>query len=674
MKKNNSLADDYYVLINDLPRLSQDEIVALYESENIPYTDLELEIKEIEDKMKLAVNTEELETRLEELKKKEKPSVAYRYFLTVLGRKCNIRRYPSLELRNKIVEGTMYLVVINAKKICKLEENKLSFDDLFQYGMEALLSAAYYYVPGGTAKFETYASKCIKNKMLKMMNDSCKTEKRNCKAEKFFEKERLKIKELELLLETEKCCVGGYMSDTADHLIVHRLNRKIVHYNQDKDKRMEHNQKIRKVYGKSIDDIFERYRKLLKSSKLNALITDAERRDIEAVLSYKGYEGVELIYYRSQYYLNLYKYKIDLLEKYIAAENELIKKGEVASLENIIGVINSRVRETNKKISDLKKSNFFENCKSKYMKDGKFIYKPLKSFFEEYLEIYDVCLFDEFESNESRASEKYFIASDYEDICEEYDYYIEELRCEDSEEVYVYYDEDERIVQIISYVPFSELDDSVRKRFSCEEEYYYSLCYPSYAEAYSISRNELLNRLIKEQKELGSKEDYVKKVLKKKAAKVNKSLQIKNAPIIKENIRIREMEDLYRLGERYHQYLKKRDMKVLSENINLLYDDDPELLDLLLEKDKTKKRRLTVEEKVSEIIFLEDYNDALNDLSSLQREIMELYLDEIGCKAFTLKQIADILGITLNKVKMEKSKALKKLRENEKLISYYNES
>lgn len=668
------MADDYYALINDLPRLSQDEIVALYESENIPYTDLELEIKEIEDKMKLAVNTEELETRLEELKKKEKPSVAYRYFLTVLGRKCNIRRYPSLELRNKIVEGTMYLVVINAKKICKLEENKLSFDDLFQYGMEALLSAAYYYVPGGTAKFETYASKCIKNKMLRMMNDSCKTEKRNCKAEKFFEKERLKIKELELLLETEKCCVGGYMSDTADHLIVHRLNRKIVHYNQDKDKRMEHNQKIRKVYGKNIDDIFERYRKLLKSSKLNALITDAERRDIEAILSYKGYEGVELIYYRSQYYLNLYKYKIDLLEKYIAAENELIKKGEVASLENVIGVINSRVRETNKKISDLKKSNFFEKCKSKYMKDGKFIYKPLKSFFEEYLEIYDVCLFNEFEASENRASEKYFIASDYEDICEEYDYYIEELRCEDSEEVYVYYDEDERIVQIISYVPFSELDDSVRKRFSCEEEYYYSLCYPSYAEAYSISRNELLNRLIKEQKELGSKEDYVKKVLKKKAAKVNKSLQIKNAPIIKENIRIREMEDLYRLGERYHQYLKKRDMKVLSEIINLLYDDDSELLDLLLEKDKTKKRRLTVEEKVSEIIFLEDYNDALNDLSSLQREIMELYLDEIGCKAFTLKQIADILGITLNKVKMEKSKALKKLRENEKLISYYNES
>lgn len=45
MKKKDSLLGEYYTLINNLPRLSQKEIEALYERENISYT----EIKELED-------------------------------------------------------------------------------------------------------------------------------------------------------------------------------------------------------------------------------------------------------------------------------------------------------------------------------------------------------------------------------------------------------------------------------------------------------------------------------------------------------------------------------------------------------------------------------------------------------------------------------------------------
>lgn len=672
MSKKNLLTNEYYTLINNLPRLSQEEIVDLYDSENIPYTKLDLEIKELEDELGKNLLCEELGEKLDKLKKKKRGSIADRYFLTVLGRKHNIRKYPSLELRNKIVEGTMYLVIINAGIVNKLENNKLTFDELVQYGMEALISAAHYYVPGGNAKFETYASKCIRNKMLRMMSDSKRMKKRNGRAKDFFERERLKIKEIELLLKVEKTKPQygkGYMPSTEEHLIVHRLNKQILQYNKSKDKRMENNLKLRKVYGKTLDEILERYRELFRSSKLNSLISDEDRRDIEGYLAYKNYSGVELSYFRSQYYLELYKYKLDLLEKYIKAENELLKRGEEARLEDVFGIINGEIKKTNKKISELKKNDFFDKFEK-----GEFSYRTLRSFYEEYLEIFDVNLFgnDEYDDN-TRLFEKECIISEYEDICEECDDYIDELSQIGTEKVYVYLDKDEQIVQVEPYIPFADLSDWERKNYSDEDEYYFNQAFGEFEKFYRISREKLIEQLTRKLDELGSEDDYVKKVLKERATIVNESLAEKNRPIIEENMRIKELEDLYNLGRKYHKYLKERDFRNLQENINLLYDDDSELVDLLLEKDKSRNRRLTVEEEVFNNLFLEDYYEALKDLDDLQREILELYYDENGCSPLILSEVADILGISISKVKTEKAKALKKLRKNEKLLSYYNE-
>lgn len=564
------------------------------------------------------------------------------------------------------------MVIINEGIVNKLENNKLTFDELVQYGMEALISAAHYYVPGGNAKFETYASKCIRNKMLRMMSDSKRMKKRNGRAKDFFERERLKIKEIELLLKVEKTKPQygkGYMPSTEEHLIVQRLNKQILQYNKDKAKRMEYNLKLRKVYGKTLDEIFERYRELFRSSKLNSLISDEDRRDIEAYLAYKNYSGVELSYFRSQYYLELYKYKLDLLEKYIKAENELLKRGEEARLEDVFGIINGEIKKTNKKISELKKKDFFDKFEK-----GEFPYKLLRSFYEEYLEIFGVNLFgnDEYDDN-TRLFEKECIISEYEDICEECDDYIDELSQIGTEEVYVYLDKDEQIVQVEPYIPFADLSDWERKNYSDEDEYYFDQGFGELEKLYRISREKLIEQLTRKLDELGSEDDYVKKVLKERANIVDESLAEKNRPIIEENMRIKELEDLYNLGRKYRKYLKERDLRNLQENINLLYDDDPELVDLLLEKDKSRNRRLSVEEEVFNNLFLEDYYEALNDLDDLQREILELYYDENGCSPLTLKEVADVLGISISKVKTEKAKDLKKLRKNEKSLSYYNE-
>lgn len=671
LKKKNFLANEYYTLINSLSRLTQEEIVELYASENIPYTDLDLEIKEIEDRMNLEGDAGELEKRLEDLRRK-KPSTAYRYYLTVMGRRHNIRRFPSQELRNKIVSGTMYLVIINAAIVYKLDENRLSFDDLVQYGMEALLSAAHYYVPGGEAKFETYASKCIKNKMLRMMTDSKKMKKSPCKLEDFFEEERIKIKELEMLLEAEKYSFGfGYNNDTEDHLIIHRLNRRIVHYNRDKDKRVEHNLKIRKTYGKTIDEVFDRYSKLFKNSKLNVLITDVERRDIEAYLAYMKIDGSGINYARSQCYLDLYKYKLNLIEKYILFEKKLRENGEEVTEDNIFKLMNEDIKMTNRKISELKNSGFFEECENEYMVEGKFYYEPLESFYKKYREMYGINILEEAEYDGSRAYEKKWIVADYQDLHEDYEFAIEEIcQCE-SEKVCIYLRADQSIAKIIPYVPFEQLDAKTRDCYDGEEDYYAEIGYFKFDKFYIVDSEELLNKLRETLKE--TEDEYVKRILKGRSDAVNKALKKINAPIIEENMKIREMEDLYNLGKKYHRYIKDWEIKNLEQDVKLLYDDDPNLIDLLLSCDRTKKRQLTVEEEVINYLFLEDYYQALEELSDLEKEIMLMYYNNDGCSNLTLKEVADILGISLDKVKREKAKALKKLQKNEKLLSYYNE-
>lgn len=673
LKKDNYLKNEYYNFIESLPRLSQEEIVELYNSENIPFTDLDLEIKEVEENLENDIFCEELGEKLKELTDKKKGDVAYRYYLTILGRKYNVRRYPSLELRNKIVEGNMYLVDINAKIVSKLENNKLSFDDLFQYGTEALVSAAHYYVPGGEAKFSTYASKCIKNKILREMNDSQRMGKRPYKIQNFFERERLKIKELELFLDTLRISFKQDNENMNDNLFIHRLNKRIIAYNRNKDKRGEHNLKIKKAYGKTLDEIFERYSKMLKSSKLNALITDQERHDIESFLAYKKIDGERLGYYRSKSYVDLYKYKLDLLEKYINAENLLIERKEEASLENILKVMNTEIRKNNKKISELKKEGFFDKCESEYMQNDKFVYNSLVSFYEEYLEMYDIDLFEEDGYPNSKSIERDNILEEYDELFEEYNHSIKELSRIESEEVYIYLDCEKKIVDIESYIPFDKLSEVERKKYLDEDEYYFNQGCGDFEEFYRISREELAEQLTRKLNELGSEDDYVKRILKERAAIVNESLALKNRPIIEENMRIKELEDLYNIGKKYHKYLKERDMKVICENINLLYENDTDLVDLLLEKDKSKSRRLSVEEEVIDRIFMEDYKKSLKDLSTLEKEIMELYYDDTGSNPFTLLEVADILGISLSKVKKEKAKALKKLRNNKKLLSYNDE-
>lgn len=94
----------------------------------------------------------------------------HKVFIGTRGIKAKDRKYPSDEIRNKIVCGTLGIAKYWASVYYHKTDNTIPYDDLLQIAREALISAAYYYVPNVVAKFTTYARRCIENKLKKEIN------------------------------------------------------------------------------------------------------------------------------------------------------------------------------------------------------------------------------------------------------------------------------------------------------------------------------------------------------------------------------------------------------------------------------------------------------------------------------------------------------------------------
>lgn len=651
MKKINC---EYYNYINSLPRLSQNEIEELYASEDLPYSNLELEIRQLEDEISKDLNNDELKKELEILKKKQN-DFSFRYLLTVIGRKNKIRRYPSLELRNKIVLGTLYIPLIYAKIYFKKKEVELDFDDLFQIATEALMSAVKYYVPGGEAKFETYASTCIKNKLNKEIFKS-KKKKNKSKVKNFFQDEKVLIEEIKMFLSAVNSMENG--NRNSEKTVINRLNVKIRENNKYREKREEKNRQLRKVNDKTLDEILMRYSILISKSKLNVLITAEEKRDVDDYLKYLGYGGKTLNYLKVSKYLEIYLYKLDMLEKFFSVKKSFQDSDIEDSDLSVLQAINDLIKEINQKIFELRNCGFFDNFELEY--------KELYDFYNEYYEIYGIDLLGEDE--DSRIYEKEKILDYYNwEIKDAINHVKQKMKVISTSEVVLGITAEEEIVEVFPYIPFEQVNSN--NEYNNEFDYYTSLAYYDFTKYEILSYDEALKRI----NAMGDASQYLSKILKERAALVNRSLREKNAPIIKANRDMREKEDLYNLGKKYHKYLKQRDLENIKENFYLLYNNDPELVDLLLERDRTKRRRENVEEEVLDNLFLEDYCRALESLSELERKIMLMYYDELGYNKMTTKGIANELGVTPSKVKYERAKALRKLRNNKILLSYLEE-
>jgi RNA polymerase sigma factor (sigma-70 family) len=679
--KNNTERQEYYILIQSLPRLTQEETESLYRTEHIPYTNEECLIKDLETESKSLLKSEkeklkQITEELEKLRTKIADDNVYKYYLTILGRKNNIRSYPSLELRNKIANGYLYLVVNLAKKYYGNSNYLDDFDDLVQIGYEALLSAAFYYIPNGQAKFSTYASKCIENKLKKEVS------KKNSKVphSDFFKEEEKIIEQLEMFLKVYEYKVNNgkiyYSKFINSSKIKHGLDNLILEYNQEKYFRQESSDMLKRLHKISIDEIFNRFYKLVKKSKLNILITEEDLKDIQSIIDYKNIPSKVKNLYVIKYYLETYRYKIEMLERYINAEVNLRKKDENITDEAVLEKINKEISEENKLRTKLKKDGLFENFK--------FHYSRLYDFYSEYIDIYGVDMFAPKEEKNSRQTEKEKIKSNYN--LNEYKAsttnLLEKIKNLNTKEVILYYEIEENSEDtfnkiIVDCMPYHNYQELIGLNLISEEvnldDYYNKLTNENFNYKEIVDLTAAQKAINEQIKCINDINEYVKKILKIRAKKVNDILKEKNSPIIKENEKIAQKNDLLKMGKKYQRYLKMRDLEQIKFNALLLYQADPELLDTLLENDKNKKRtHLSLEDEVINDLFLEDYEKAKSKLTNDERQVLELYLDNNGYKAHTIKEISQILKMSTYNVKKHKENAIRKL-SLDKSIYYYLE-
>lgn len=70
--------------------------------------------------------------------------------------------------------------------------------------------------------------------------------------------------------------------------------------------------------------------------------------------------------------------------------------------------------------------------------------------------------------------------------------------------------------------------------------------------------------------------------------------------------------------------------------------------------------------------FMIEYNNIINSLDSLDKDVMHLVFDSYGNRCMSFKEIADYLGIEENRVSNIKRKVMRKLKRNIKICEYHN--
>ena len=164
---------------------------------------------------------------------------------------------------------------------------------------------------------------------------------------------------------------------------------------------------------------------------------------------------------------------------------------------------------------------------------------------------------------------------------------------------------------------------------------------------------EMLDDMVEE--ELVSRKNHVLEIVKKK-----------NEPIYAANKK--KLADKKYLGKPYRRKYRMQDILDIEKDISLLYSDDESIFD---SRDaRRKKDHLSVEEQAEVELFLEDYRQALEELSPIQKNILNLWFDDNGIHSMSAKEISSVLGISSKEVYQEKEKAIRSLQKSKTLKSY----
>lgn len=259
----------------------------------------------------------------------------------------NVERiYPSREVRNQIVEGNLYLCEAIAKKYYNKWDHKVSYDDLYQTACLGLISAARYYVPSNIAKFSTYASTCIENKLIRVYKPK---KKENIPYNEL-------LVELDILLDFLQLMKTGKYWQAAQYIKAN--NKKMFLMGLPK---YSINKKAcnKKEAQKLVWDYFTKlYNKVAKSMRLSLTITNEERNFISLDISHANLEGTKKRCFTLDYYIKYYMRKLSNALLYNKVIKELLEEDKPITDEEIIKTANKLIRRDKTKFNKIKKHLF----------------------------------------------------------------------------------------------------------------------------------------------------------------------------------------------------------------------------------------------------------------------------------------------------------------------------
>ena len=353
----------YYSYIKHLPRLSDDEVKKLYYQDGYKKEDINDLIKstheqlgnDAENRLLRAVfgDNDSNNQESSKLRKKLKRLECRKATLLAHGKSLEIRTFPSKELINKITTAHLYLAVYYANYYYKkgaCEDGRFSFDDLYQMGSEALILAAKYYTPDGTAKFTTYASRCIENKL---------------KKEIYTEKKREIIKSDFFFVEIEKMKLArkilasfGCKSNESSYCASKSTRKAIDSYN---DAMYLCFEETLPRYTLQKHNFIELYNYLIKDSYINELIDEEDNEFLRALCS--KYVGEARIIRFEMARIDLYLFKITAIKELMEYEKryKADNNGNAPTKEEEYEFISKRVKKLPPDLTDMpKRTNFTE--------------------------------------------------------------------------------------------------------------------------------------------------------------------------------------------------------------------------------------------------------------------------------------------------------------------------
>ncbi len=603
----------YYSYIQSLPHLSQDEIDKLYDEENICKIDLNEEINDLcsenaEEKILDAIfGKKELD---EEEKKRLRKLRVKRFHKLINGKDAISRIYPSRELINKVVEGNLFLAYFYSRKYYKKFSDECSFDDLFQMSCEALLSAAKYYIPTSFAKFTTYASRCIDNKL---------------KRELVIKEKKKYVKQDFFRIELSKANIIYAFLNSID-----KNTFNIVNYTKINKAIRSYNRKMFYCFGKvlplfkndsSINDVWNLYNSLINESYINELVSDEDMEFIKHYISIsqKDYFIKTIMVERAR--VKLYMFKIHCIKELIEFEKQYKKDNN--------GKVPSKDEQYKHLLKNQRLLNRFYNDKAVMSYNEMY----LTLFNDEYFKRYDIDFLGS--DTENRVCEKIRLGN----VFSIYSKSIRELKDKDNVNI-KYYD-----CSGIMVVSLDDISNSNCK-FIFEEVLTKDQCLKLY------------NDFINEYKSFDDSTLFVNKCISNRTKKVSEYVKKKNSREVYRNIYVLDFMNSIMF---HKSKLYKQDFDSIYKARITLYNIDESLE---VEKN-TRNVKLSLEDEVISNIFFDTYYKVLDSLTDEEKQVMIMSYDVNGYSLLSNQEIATKLGLSTNRVRGIKTRALNKIRKSE---------